>query len=101
MGFDKQSGPRTDLFQEGEGDTSPEEFAQMFNRELAEDLKDVLFDGFRIFLWAVGIIRDNHRREVGAINRIMDRNSNLKLRVVIDDSTGNTSPHGLNGIMSG
>lgn len=95
MRSDKEFALKTDLSQERERDAGTKEFAQMLDGELAEDLEDVLLNGFGILIRGVGVVGNSHRREIGAVDRVVDRNSDLKLRVVVDDSTGDTCPHRL------
>lgn len=63
--------------------------------ELAERLEDVLLDRYGLLLGISGIIRHDRRREVRAVNGVVDGHRNLVLGVVIDHTTCNTGPHGL------
>ena len=83
------------LTQQAERDTCTEELAQMFLRELAQGIEDVLLDDFGLGIGLGGIVGDDGRREIGVVDRVVDRDGNFKASVVIDHRSGNTSPHRL------
>lgn len=67
----------------------------MTDGELAQGLQDMLLDVLCIFVRVVGVVVDDPRREIGAVDRIVNGNGNLKLRVIVDDSARDGSPHRL------
>ena len=85
----------THLLEQAEGDTSTEELAQVLLGELAQSVENVLLDllGLRVGLGRV--IGNRAGREVGVVDRIVDRDGDLKAGVVVDHGAGNTGPHGL------
>ena len=85
----------TYLTEQRDGDTSTEELAQMLLRELAQGLDDMLLDGASLRVGVVGVVRDDGRREIGVVDRVVDRDGDFVTGVVVDGGTGNTSPHGL------
>ena len=70
----------------------------MFSGELAECLKDVFLNCRGLFLGVRRVIRYHRRREVRAVNGVVDRHRNLELSTVVDHSPCNTGPHGLDAM---
>ena len=66
------------LAQKGHRDTSTKEFAEMLGGELAKSINDMRFDGVGSFFRIIGIDGDGLRREVGVVNRIVNRYGDLK-----------------------
>lgn len=83
------------LFKQSQSDTSPQKLTQVLNGELAKNLENKLLDFFRILIWVVWVVWDDHRREIGAINRIMNGHCDLILGIVIDHSACDCGPHRL------
>ncbi len=67
----------------------------MFVTEFAKSIQDMLFDGLSGLLEVCSRVRDYGGREVGTVDRVVNRNRNFELGVVIDWIAGNTSPHWL------
>ena len=67
----------------------------MLLRELAQGVEDMLFNFFSLGIWFGGIIWYDGRREIGVVDGVVDGDGNLKARVVVDYSSGDTSPHRL------
>ena len=67
----------------------------MLGRELAEDLDGMFLDGSSLLFGVLGIVGDNGGREIGVVDGVVDGDGNLKARVVVDYSSGDTSPHRL------
>jgi len=85
----------TYLAQKGHRDTSAEEFAEMLGGELAQGIDDMRLDSVGGFFRVIGEDGDDLRREVGVVNRIMNRYRDLKGRSAVDWRASNASPHGL------
>jgi hypothetical protein len=71
----------------------------MLDGEPAQNLKNVLLDSFSILFGVVGVIGKNYGREVGTIDRIVHRDSDLKLGIIIENDTSNASPHRLKDVV--
>jgi hypothetical protein len=67
----------------------------VFCGELAEGIENMELDGLCILVGLTWDVRDRRGGKVGAINGIVYRYSDFVLSVVVDDVTGNTSPHWL------
>jgi hypothetical protein len=86
----------THLFQKRQCDTSAKKLGEMVDRELAQVLKNMLFDIVSIFL-TVSSYRDNGGGEISAVYGVMDRDRDLISTPIIDDAASNASPHRLQG----
>lgn len=83
------------LFEQGQSNTGAQKLTQVLDGELAKSLENDLFDLFCVLIWVVGVIWDDHRREIGAINRIVNRYCDLILGIVIYHSACDGGPHWL------
>ena len=83
------------LLQQGQSDPSSQKLAEVLEGELAKSLENLLLDLFRVLIWGVWGVWDDHRREIGAINRIVNRHCDLILGIVIDHSPCYSGPHRL------
>lgn len=83
------------LAQKGHRNTSTEEFAEMVGGKFAKSGNDMLLDGAGGFFRVIGIDRDGLRREVGVVDRIVNRYGDLISRTTVDRRASNASPHRL------
>lgn len=83
------------LFEEAESDTGTEELAKVFLRELFEGLEDVTFDLGGNFCGVSRIVRNNGGSKIGAIDRVVNGDGDLKGLAAGKDRACNTSPHRL------
>lgn len=67
----------------------------MLNGEFTECLKDILLDLLRVFLGIALHIGNGHGGEVGAVDRIMDRDRHFVFGIVADYAASDSRPHGL------
>lgn len=67
----------------------------MLSRELAQAVEDVDLDLLRGLLWVTSGVRNDRRGKVCVVDRVVDRERDLKLCVVIDWAARDTSPHWL------
>ena len=67
----------------------------MLGRELAEDLDGMFLDGSSLLFGVLGIVGDNGGREVGVVDRVVDRDRDFKAGVVVDHCAGYARPHRL------
>ena len=86
---------RVYLAQKGHRDASTEEFAEMFGRKFAKGVDDMRFDSVGGLFRVIGVDGDDLRREVGVVDRIVDRYRDLKARTAVDQRASDASPHGL------
>lgn len=66
----------------------------MVKRELAQCLHDILLDLFGDLFRVRLVVRDAQRREIGAVDRVVNRDGDLIL-VAVGHPTGDASPHWL------
>lgn len=82
------------LLQEAKGDACTKEFADMFLGEAPDGIENVVLDVSSIPGGIVGAVWDGSGREVGVIDRVVNRDSNFICFTAIDDRAGDTGPHG-------
>jgi len=85
----------TYLAQKREGDTNAQELAKMLQRELAQDLEEGFFDLLGVDFWVVGFVRQDQASKIGAVDRIVDGDGDLKLGTIVDGGSRHASPHWL------
>ena len=83
------------LAQKGHRDAGTKEFAEMFGGELAKGFDDMRLDSVGGFFRVIGVDGDDLRREIGVVNRIVNRYGDLEGRTAVDRRASNASPHGL------
>ncbi len=67
----------------------------MLRRELAESRNDVGLDNLCLLIRLCSIVREDRRTEIGVIDRVVDRDCNLKAGFVGEEGTRNAGPHRL------
>jgi hypothetical protein len=65
----------------------------MLRRELAESRDDMALDNLCLLIGLGSIVRNDRRTEISVIDRIVDRDCNLKSSFVREHATRNASPH--------
>ena len=83
------------LLEQGQGDASSQKLTQVLGGEVAKSLENFFLDLFRVLVRGVWTVWDGHRRKIGAINRIVNGQCDLKLGIVIDHSACDSGPHRL------
>jgi len=81
------------LFQQGEGNASTQELAEMRHGKLTKGIEDMFFDLGTVPFRVSGSVRNGCGRKVGGVNRIMDGDGDLKVGIIIYRTAGDTSPH--------
>ena len=67
----------------------------MFLGKLFERLEDVILDHSGIFFGVGGVVRHNSGGEIGAVDRVVNGDGDLKGFSADKDCAGDTSPHRL------
>ena len=71
----------------------------MLRGELSESGNDVRFDQLGLLVRLRGIVWEDRGAEIGVVDRVVDRFSNLKAGLVGKEGTRNASPHRLRDYM--
>jgi hypothetical protein len=81
------------LLEQVQSDTGSQKFTEVLGGELAKSLENILFDLLSILIWIVWAVCEDYRREIGAINRIVNGHCDLILGIVIDHRACDGGPH--------
>ena len=73
----------------------------MLGGELAERLENVLLNGCGLLFRVSRVIGHHRRREIRAVDGVVDGHRNLELGAVVDYGPCNTGPHGLDAMDEG
>jgi len=67
----------------------------MADRKLAKSLQNILLDFLCILVGVVDVIINGSGREIRAVDRVVNRDRDFILGIVVDNRTGDSCPHGL------
>jgi predicted house-cleaning noncanonical NTP pyrophosphatase (MazG superfamily) len=74
----------THFFEKRKRDTNTKELAKMLDGEFAECLEDGILEFLGILLRIVSAVRKDDGGEIGVVDRIVNRDRDLVLGVVVD-----------------
>jgi len=85
----------TYFLEQRQGDADTQELAKMLDGELAEGLEDGLLDLLCILIRVVGIVRNDRGFKICVVHRVVDRDCELILGVIVNNTTSHGTPHWL------